>query len=76
MMMVFSSVYEVYLSSCSSWPPSLASRSACSFPWIPDRAIVLTKKLASQWLPCQAPGIIGSVLGMVGPVSVYFGWVR
>ena len=36
--MVFSSVYVVYLSSCSSWPPSLASRSARSFPWIPQCA--------------------------------------
>ena len=22
------------------------------------------------WLPCQVPGVIGSALGMVGPVSV------
>ena len=29
------------------------------------------KKLALQWLPCQAPGVIGSLLGLVGPVSVY-----
>ena len=29
------------------------------------------KKLALQWLPCQAPGVIGSVLGLVGPVSVH-----
>ena len=29
-----------------------------------------------QWLPCQAPGVIGSVLGLVGPVSVYCDWVR
>ena len=29
-----------------------------------------------QWLSCQAPGVIGSVLGMVGPVSVYWDWVR
>ena len=28
-------------------------------------------KLARQWLPCQAPGTIGSALGLVGPVSVY-----
>ena len=29
-----------------------------------------------QWLPFRAPGIIGSVLGLVGPVSVYCDWVR
>ena len=28
-------------------------------------------KLALQWLPCQVPGMIGLVLGLVGPVSVY-----
>ena len=27
-------------------------------------------------LPCQAPGVIGSVLGLIGPVSVYWNWVR
>ena len=32
--------------------------------------------MALQWLPCQAPGFIGSVLGLVGPVSVYCDWVR
>ena len=33
-------------------------------------------KLTLQWLSCQAPGVIGSVLGLVGPVSVYCDWVR
>ena len=35
-------------------------------------------KLALQLLPCQAAGIIiiGSVLGLGGPVSVYCDWVR
>ena len=32
-------------------------------------------KLALQWLPCQAPGVLGSVLGLAGPVSVYCDWV-
>ena len=27
-------------------------------------------------LPCQALGIIGSALGLVGPMSVYCDWVR
>ena len=36
----------------------------------------MTYKLAVQWLPCQAPGVIGSALGLVGPVSVYCDWVR
>ena len=29
-----------------------------------------------QWLPCQAPGVIGSALGSAGPVSVYCDWVE
>ena len=29
-----------------------------------------------QWLPCQVPLIIGSVLGLTGSVSVYCDWVR
>ena len=40
------------------------------------RVIPVTKKLALQWLPCQAPGVIGSALELVGPVSVYCDWVR
>ena len=40
------------------------------------RVIPVTSKLALQWLPCQAPGVIGSALGLVGPVSVYCDWVR
>ena len=33
------------------------------------------QKLALQWLPCQAPGVLGSALGLVSPVSVYCDWV-
>ena len=36
----------------------------------------VTSKLALQWLPYQAPGIIESALRLVGPVSVYCDWVR
>ena len=36
----------------------------------------MTYKLELQWLPCQAPGVMGSVLGLVGPESVYCDWVR
>ena len=28
-------------------------------------------KMALQWLPCQAPGGLGSALVLVGPMSVY-----
>ena len=40
--------------------------------WCPDLVIPVTL----QWLPCQAPGVAVSVLGPVGPVSVYCDWVR
>ena len=36
----------------------------------------MTSNLVTQWLPCQASGAIGSVLGLVGPVSVYYDWER
>ena len=38
--------------------------------------VILVSELALQWLPCQAPGVIGSVLELVGPVSVYCNKVR
>ena len=40
------------------------------------QVIPVTLKLALQWLPCQAPGVIGSALGLVGSVSVYCDWMR
>ena len=40
------------------------------------RVIPVTSKLAFQWLPYQKPGVRGSVLGLVGPVSVDRDWVR
>ena len=49
---------------------------ACVVGIFPGRVMPMTLKLAHQWLPCQAPGIIGSPLGLVGPVLVYCYWVR
>ena len=40
------------------------------------RVMPVTQKLALQWLPCQAPGVIGSAVGLIGQVSVYCDWVR
>ena len=40
------------------------------------RVVPVTLKSALQWLPCQASGVIGSALALVGPVSVYCDWVR
>ena len=33
-------------------------------------------KIGTPVAPCQAPGMRGSVLGLVGPVLVYSDWVR
>ena len=38
--------------------------------------IPVASKVALRWLPGQAPGVIGSALGLAGPVSVYCDWVR
>ena len=36
----------------------------------------MTSKLTLRWLPCQVPGVLGSTLGLVGPVSVNCDWAR
>ena len=38
--------------------------------------ITETYKLVLQLLPCQVPCAIVPAMGLVGPVSVYFEWVR
>ena len=43
---------------------------ACKVGIFLDRVIPVTYRLALQWLPYQAPGIIGSALDSVGPVFV------
>ena len=68
------------------WPSGKASASRAEDPGFESRlrrdffggqVIPVTQKLALQWLPCQAPGVIGSELGLVGPVSVCVtGWGR
>ena len=67
------------------WPSGKASASRAEDPgfesclhrdFFRGQVIPVTSKLALQWLPCQALGVIGSVLGLVGPGSVYCDWVR
>ena len=67
------------------WPSGKASASRAEDPrlliplapgFFRGRVIPVTQKMVLQWLPCQAPGVIGSTLGLVGPVSVYCDWVR
>ena len=67
------------------WPSGKASASRAEGPGFESRlwrdffgveSYQWLKTLVLQWLPCQAPGVIGSALGLVGPVSVYCvtGW--
>ena len=67
------------------WPSGKASTSRVEDPRLDSRlhqdffqgqVIPVTSKLALQWLPCKAPGVIWSALGLVGLVSVYCDWVR
>ena len=67
------------------WPSGKASASRAEDPGFESRlrrdfsgveSYQWLKKLALQWIPCQAPDVIGSALGPVGPVSVYCDWVR
>ena len=41
-------------------------------PHVPVPVIPVTSDLLLKWLPCQAPGMIGSVLGLVGMVSLHW----
>ena len=45
-------------------------------PRFPSRSFLVPFKLILSWFPCQAPGVTGSVLGLVGLASVYHDWVR
>ena len=54
--------------------PRFESRLRRIFPG--SSHIPVTLKIGTQWLPCRATGVKGSVLGLVGPVSVYCDWVR
>ena len=38
-----------------------------------NRVILLTGKMVVQWLSGQAASVMRSALGLVGPVSVYYG---
>ena len=40
----------------------------------PGPVIPVTSHLVLQWLHYQAPGDIGSALGLTGPVSIYCDW--
>ena len=59
------------------WPSGLGVRLGSGRPGVRiPLATGFFRVESYQWLPCQAPGSIGSVLGLVGQVSVYCDWVR
>ena len=69
-------VYKVLYSTIIPWPHGKMSRAADlgSIPAFDvdlyhGRVMPVTEKLASQWLPCRAPGMVVSALGLAGPVS-------
>ena len=69
------------VSTSPRWPRGKASASRAEDPGFESRLRrdffgVESYQWLQQWLPCQAPGVIGSALGLVGPVSVYCDWVR
>ena len=80
----------LFLSHCSylcalppCWPSGQgvrleSGRSRVRIPLAPGffqgRVIPVSSKLAFQWLPFQAPDVIGLALGLVGLVSVYCDW--
>ena len=64
------------LTSSASMIPAPGFESRFRLDLFPGRITHTDFKTGSpQWLPCQAPGVIGSALGLVGPVSVYCGWL-
>ena len=67
--------FSTYIVRLKSGRSGIQIPRACDWDFL-DRVIPVTSKLAFQWIPCQAPGVIGSALGLVSPVSVYCDWVR
>ena len=60
----------------SAWraeDPGFESRLRRDFSWSSHTSGL---KIGTPVVPCQAPGDMGSALGLVGPVSVYCDWVR
>ena len=53
--------------------PGFDSRLRRGILFFLSRVIPVTCRLALCWLPCQAPGVVGSTLGLVDLVSVYCG---
>ena len=77
----FSHLWDVFFSlTCGMF--SFLSHVACFLfsrlapGFFRGRVIPVAYTLALRWLPCREPGVRGSVLGLVGPVSVYCDWVR
>ena len=48
----------------------------CALGIFLGQVIPVTYKLALQWLPWQALGVMRSALGLAGAVPVYCDWVR
>ena len=58
------------------WQRASGFHSSFALDLFPGRDMPVTSLLVLQWIPSQAPGVIGSALGLVGPESVYCDWLR
>ena len=69
-----SDVHSCYPTIGTLIPPG--SISALGVDLFTGQVTPVTQNLALQWLPSQAPGVVGSTLGLVGPVSIFCDWAR
>ena len=53
-----------------------SGRSRDHFLLSPSKSYQGFTKLVREWLPCQMPCTVWSVLDLAGLVSIYYGWVR
>ena len=51
----------IVVKACAPRAANLRSIPACAVDLLPGRVTPVTQKLVLQWLPCQAPGVVGSV---------------
>ena len=56
----------VRVTASASWAVGLCWVPALAAGIFPGGVIPVTQQLVLQWSPCQAPGVMGSALGLVG----------
>ena len=56
--------------------PLPSPQSSRAIPALAGRVIPVTEKVILGWQPCQVPCAAGSMLGLLGPMSIYCDWER